>query len=195
MENINVKVISTKQKQFTEFSGEYENWGQLLSKITEDYDMSNLSPVVKSASGNMIPVGADTKLPEGDLKVYLRPKETKAGAATRTELATIIKVEGQGLKNFIKAESGKNWTNISTDQLRTLIHSYDGNLLSGNTQGAVSSPTIGQYNTLMARIEALDERVEALENGVAEDNDYEEEDEEDVIDEMMEDWDEIESAL
>ena len=120
---------------FTTYGGikkietDVQTWGELKSLAeAQGIDTSRLiaTESVRKTDLNH----AEAVLPEGNFTVFFRKAETKAGADfsqasyrdCRNEISEIYKRDENAKDHF--NQGGKNYTNKSTEELRTLIISY-----------------------------------------------------------------------
>lgn len=74
-----IVVISTTKSKPKEFQSEATKWGQLLDVLSPDYgDLSKMRVVVKESKVTL--ESPEAELPLTDFKLYMSPKEIKAGA-------------------------------------------------------------------------------------------------------------------
>ena len=134
-------VYSTKGKSGS-FESDAKTWGEVQSDVIKI--VGGLDNLIATESVNKTNLGhQDSVLPEGDFKIFLRPSKTKSGAINFNsmsfkELRTFIAEEGQACKDYLNVEakkSGRNWTQLSTEEMKTLLSSYS----SGKNSSSHSS--------------------------------------------------------
>lgn len=126
-------------------------WGELKPQVQEHYDLSNLQPTENVNKTTL--THQDAVLPEGNFVLFLRPIKTKSG---------IEGTEGLGFRDLRKLVTtddikshlnnivdGKNWTQLSTDDLRAGLASYN----DGSTEEVVQeSPVVEEIETVSEEI-------------------------------------------
>ena len=134
-------VYSTKGKSGS-FESDAKTWGEVQSDVIRI--VGGLDNLIATESVNKTNLGhQDSVLPEGDFKIFLRPSKTKSGAINFSsmsfkELRTFIAEKGQACKDYLNVEakkSGRNWTQLSTEEMKTLLSSYS----SGKSSSSRSS--------------------------------------------------------
>lgn len=92
------------------------NFGAIYSWLKSNYEMSNLQAVESVNKTTLSEM--ESRLPEGDFVIFLRPVRTKSGAnfedMSFTELRQQLTEED---KQAIQRNFGRNWTNMSYDNL------------------------------------------------------------------------------
>ena len=123
-------VYSTKGKSGS-FESDAKTWGEIQSDVIKI--VGSLDNLIATENVNKTNLGhQDSVLPEGDFKIFLRPSKTKSGATNFSsmsfkELRTFIAGQGQACKDYLNVEakkSGRNWTQLSTEEMKTLLSSY-----------------------------------------------------------------------
>ena len=134
-------VYSTKGKSGS-FESDAKTWGGIQSDVKRI--VGDLDNLIATENVNKTNLGhQDSVLPEGDFKIFLRPSKTKSGATNFNsmsfkELRTFIAGQGQPCKDYLNVEakkSGRNWTQLSTEEMKTLLSSYS----SGKSSSSHSS--------------------------------------------------------
>ena len=134
-------VYSTKGKSGS-FESNAKTWGEIQSDVIKI--VGGLDNLIATENVNKTNLGhQDSVLPEGDFKIFLRPSKTKSGATNFNsmsfkELRTFIAGQGQPCKDYLNVEakkSGRNWTQLSTEEMKTLLSSYS----SGKSSSSRSS--------------------------------------------------------
>ena len=134
-------VYSTKGKSGS-FESDAKTWGEIQSNVKGI--VGDLDNLIATENVNKTNLGhQDSVLPEGDFKIFLRPSKTKSGATNFNsmsfkELRTFIAGQGQPCKDYLNVEakkSGRNWTQLSTEEMKILLSSYS----SGKSSSSRSS--------------------------------------------------------
>lgn len=123
-----ITVVATKGGRIEKITTDVQTWGDLKVLIQDKYDLSSLKATENVGKTTLEHI--DAALPAGDFRLFLRPSKTKSGG---------FDVEGKGFKDLralvttddIKNHlntivPGKNWTQLSTDDLRKGLASYGG---------------------------------------------------------------------
>lgn len=132
-----VTVVATKGGQVKKYETEATTWGALRDIIQGDYSLSNIKATENINKSTLEHV--DCALPEGDFRVFLRPSKTKSGGAfdgkNFKEMRAIIAAEGEDAKKFLSAyRAGKNWTQLTTDDLVSGMNAYQNGAPAGNSE-------------------------------------------------------------
>ena len=134
-------VYSTKGKSGS-FESDAKTWGEVQSNVISI--VGDLDGLIATETVNKTNLGhQDSVLPEGDFKIFLRPSKTNSGATNFNsmsfkELRTFIAIQGQTCKDYLNVEakkSGRNWTQLGTEEIKTLLSSY----FSGKSSSSRSS--------------------------------------------------------
>ena len=134
-------VYSTKGKSGS-FESDAKTWGEIQNDVKRI--VGSLDNLIATENVNKTNLGhQDSVLPEGDFKIFLRPSKTKSGATDFSsmsfrELRTFIADKGQACKDYLNVEakkSGRNWTQLSTEEMKILLSSYS----SGRSSSSSSS--------------------------------------------------------
>ena len=134
-------VYSTKGKSGS-FESDAKTWGEIQSDVIRI--VGGLDNLIATENVNKTNLGhQDSVLPEGDFKIFLRPSKTKSGTTNFSsmsfkELRVFIAEKGQPCKDYLNVEakkSGRNWTQLSTEEMKTLLSSYS----SGKSSSSRSS--------------------------------------------------------
>ena len=137
-------VYSTKGKSGS-FESDAKTWGEVQSDVIRI--VGDLDNLIATESVNKTNLGhQDSILPEGDFKIFLRPSKTKSGATDFSsmsfkELRVFIAEKGQACKDYLNVEakkSGRNWTQLSTEEMKTLLSSYYGSKSSSSSSSKTS---------------------------------------------------------
>lgn len=104
---------------------EATTWGELKPLVEEKYDLSNLQATENKNKTTL--THPDAVLPEGDFVLFLRPIKTKSGADMNDlgfrELRALV--NNDSVKEYLNGVvPGKNWTQLTTDELRAGLNSY-----------------------------------------------------------------------
>ena len=146
-----ITVVSTKNGRITKFIQNLENfevtvqasgntdrtintseviktWGGLRDILSaEGYDLNNLKPTENINKTTLEHINA--VLPDGDFRVFLRPSKTKSGNPYANmgfkDLRAEINKLGENCKTYLSTlVPGKNWTQLTTDQLREGLSNF-----------------------------------------------------------------------
>ena len=137
-------VYSTKGKSGS-FESDAKTWGEVQRDVKRI--VGDLDNLIATESVNKTNLGhQDSVLPEGDFKIFLRPSKTKSGATDFSsmsfkELRTFIADKGQACKDYLNAEakkSGRNWTQLSTEEIQKYLSSYYGSSSSSKSSSKTS---------------------------------------------------------
>ena len=137
-------VYSTKGKSGS-FESDAKTWGEIQSDVKKI--VGDLDNLIATENVNKTNLGhQDSVLPEGDFKIFLRPSKTKSGATNFSsmsfkELRVFIAEKGQPCKDYLNVEakkSGRNWTQLSTEEMKTLLSSYYGSKSSSSSSSKTS---------------------------------------------------------
>lgn len=123
-----VTIVSTKNNKVKFYETAATTWGELNAEINKDFDLSNLKATENVNKTTLEHV--DAVLPEGEFRVFLRPVKTKSGhdfdSMKFGELRATFK-DDEEVKKFLTGKvsaSGRNWTQLKTDELRTFLKEY-----------------------------------------------------------------------
>lgn len=123
-----ITVYATKGASMKTIESDATEWEQLERELrAEGYDTNSLHATENINRTDLI--NAKAKLPEGDFTVFLRPKKTKSGSGFddmgfRELRACITTQDQKDYLNVIAKKSGRNWTQLSTDELRDGLKSH-----------------------------------------------------------------------
>jgi hypothetical protein len=149
-----IVVVSTKNGRITKFNENFETrtitivsagnadiiienqdpvttWGALKDLLSrQDYDLSNLKPTESINKTTLEHI--DATLPTGDFKLFLRPSKTKSGVDYSSmnfrELRNVVNTLGEDAKKHLSSlVAGKNYTQLTTEQLREGLISFTSN--------------------------------------------------------------------
>lgn len=121
-----IKVFSSKSGNIKSYETDVTTWGALRELIQNDYDLSNIKAAESIGKTSLEHI--DAALPETDFTLFLRPAETKSGldfnSASFKEMRDFVKADN-GAKNFLNSlKEGKNFTQLSTEELRAGLLAY-----------------------------------------------------------------------
>ena len=137
-------VYSTKGKSGS-FESDAKTWGEIQNDVKRI--VGSLDNLIATENVNKTNLGhQDSVLPEGDFKIFLRPSKTKSGATdfnsmSFRECRAFIIDKGQACKDYLNAEakkSGRNWTQLSTEEIQKYLSSYYGSKSSSNSSSKTS---------------------------------------------------------
>lgn len=137
-------VYSTKGKSGS-FESDAKTWGEIQSNVKGI--VGSLDNLIATENVNKTNLGhQDSVLPEGDFKIFLRPSKTKSGATDFSsmsfrELRAFIADKGQACKDYLNDEakkSGRNWTQLSTEEIQKYLSSYYGSKSSSSSSSKTS---------------------------------------------------------
>jgi hypothetical protein len=120
-----VTIYATRGGQMTKITTDVKTWGELQPLVRrEGFDLGSLLAAENINKTDL--VNDLAVLPEGNFRLFLRPKQTKSGAPDRKECFAIIKVHlaanpGDKAKFSI---DGKNVTQLSTPVVQDLVAKY-----------------------------------------------------------------------
>ena len=132
-----VTIYATRGGQMKKITTAVKTWGELQPLVRrEGFDLSSLLAAENINKTDL--VNDLAVLPEGNFRLFLRPKQTKSGAAPdRKECFAIIKahlVDHPGDKSKFVID-GKNMTQLSTPVVQDLVAKY----CNGATAAPVSN--------------------------------------------------------
>ena len=129
LENFEVTVqTSGKSDKTINTSEVIKTWGGLRDILSaEGYDLNNLKPTENINKTTL--EHTDAVLPDGDFRVFLRPSKTKSGNPYANmgfkDLRAEINKLGESCKTYLSSlVPGKNWTQLTTDQLREGLSNF-----------------------------------------------------------------------
>ena len=155
-------VYSTKGKSGS-FESDAKTWGEIQSDVIKI--VGSLDNLIATETVNKTNLGhQDSVLPEGDFKIFLRPSKTKSGTANFNsmsfkELRAFIAGQGQPCKDYLNVEakkSGRNWTQLSTEEMKTLLPSY----FRGKSSSSKSSSSKASAKAIKASKEVSEKDLE-----------------------------------
>lgn len=118
-----ITVVATKGGRIEKITTDAATWGDLKALIQDKYDLSNLKAVENINKTTLEHI--DATLPEGDFRLFLRATKTKSGVdfsqMSFGDMRNDYIKPNEEVKNFlnrIAGESGRNWTQLKTDELR-----------------------------------------------------------------------------
>lgn len=164
-----ITVISTRGNKLNRYTmGQDLTWGDVKSVISADYDLDGLK-VVESVGKTTLDLN-EAKIPNGDVRIFMRPAKTKAGGSfsdlSFAELRAIVAQEGDALKshlNQMAAIRGLNWTTLNTELLAAGIESYFDNQSSPVEETNTSDSTARLLEIKSFTEELIDDLEEVVE--------------------------------
>ena len=133
MERI-IKIFSTRSNKEIEIKTSATTWGQLKidAQNQKHVDFSGLKAMENVNRTTL--ENPEASLPEGEFTVFLAPQKTKSGQIRNfsgfsfKELRQVVKEnkEEDGFMDHLNS-TGKNYTQLSSDELRNLLESFDFN--------------------------------------------------------------------
>lgn len=120
-----VTIYATRGGQMKKITTAVKTWGELQPLVRrEGFDLGSLLAAENINKTDL--VNDLAVLPEGNFRLFLRPKQTKSGAPDRKECFAIIKAfiekYPETKPNFII--DGKNMTQLSTPVVQDLVAKY-----------------------------------------------------------------------
>jgi hypothetical protein len=131
-----VTIYATRGGQMKKIMTSVKTWGELQPLVRrEGFDLSSLLAAENINKTDL--VNDLAVLPEGNFRLFLRPKQTKSGAPDRKECFAIIKAHltQHPEDKFKFIIDGKNMTQLSTPVVQELVAKY----CSGATTTAASN--------------------------------------------------------
>lgn len=120
-----ITIYATRGGQMKKITTAVRTWGELQPLVRrEGFDLSSLLAAENINKTDL--VNDLAVLPEGNFRLFLRPKQTKSGAPDRKECFAIIKahiVANPGDKAKFTID-GKNMTQLSTPVVQDLVAKY-----------------------------------------------------------------------
>jgi hypothetical protein len=120
-----VTIYATRGGQMKKITTAVKTWGDLQPLVRrEGFDLSSLLAAENINKTDL--VNDLAVLPEGNFRLFLRPKQTKSGAPDRKECFAIIKAhlaDHPGDKSKFVID-GKNMTQLSTPVVQDLVAKY-----------------------------------------------------------------------
>lgn len=149
-----VIIVSTRNTQVARFQVENgANFGTLKAIVGhEAYDWDNLTAVENINKTALM--SDESLLPDGNIKIFLRPTKTKSGANIR-EIFRVNKT----LQEQVKTAYGKNYTVLKNSVLEDFYNSSQFSV-SKSTQVAVNSSE--EFEALKARVSIIEKQVQEL---------------------------------
>lgn len=137
-----VTIVSTKNNKVKFYETAATTWGELNAEINRDFDLSNLKATENVNKTTLEHV--DAVLPEGEFRVFLRPVKTKSGGHDFDnmkfgDLRATFKNDEE-VKKFLTGKvsaSGRNWTQLKTDELRDFLKEY-------HSKGKKTKPVVAE---------------------------------------------------
>lgn len=154
-----VIVVSTRNTQVAKFQVANDiNFGQLKEAIGSDsYDWSNMTAVESINKSALI---ADaSSVPNGDVKIFLRPTKTKSGV----DIRGIFKGSKE-LQEIVKNKTGKNYTVVKNATLIEIYENYQKsrNVSSIELGGGADVALVQRVESLEKEVKTLKEKIEKL---------------------------------
>lgn len=129
-------------------------WGEIKAEVEGDYDLSNLQATENKTMTTL--THPEAMLPEGDFTIFLRPVKTKSGLDVEglgfRELRALV--SDDAVKNYLNNYSNKNWTQLSTTELKEALASYT---YPGTASTLTASDPMG---TMQSVVDTLSELVD-----------------------------------
>lgn len=120
-----VTIYATRGGQMKKITTAVKTWGELQPLVRrEGFDLGSLLAAENINKTDL--VNDLAVLPEGNFRLFLRPKQTKSGAPDRKECFAIIKehiAKNPGDKSKFVID-GKNMTQLSTPVVQDLVAKY-----------------------------------------------------------------------
>jgi len=120
-----ITIYATRGGQMKKITTDVRTWGELQPLVRrEGFDLSSLLAAENITKHDL--VNDLAVLPEGNFRLFLRPKQTKSGAPDRKECFAIIKAHlAQHPHDKHKFSiDGKNVTQLSTPVVQDLVAKY-----------------------------------------------------------------------
>ncbi len=157
-----VTIYATRGGQMKKIMTSVKTWGELQPLVRrEGFDLGSLLAAENINKTDL--VNDLAVLPEGNFRLFLRPKQTKSGAPDRKECFAIIKAhieKNPGDKSKFVID-GKNMTQLSTPVVQDLVAKYC------NGASAPASNTATEAPKAKAEKAPKAEKVEAAKEVVA----------------------------
>lgn len=109
-----ITVIATRGQKVKKFQVSNDvTWGELKNIISSDYDLESVAAVenVNKTTLNR----DDASVPNGNVRIFLRPVNTKSGASIRSMVST--SPAKNDINQYCKDNFAKNWTHATTAEL------------------------------------------------------------------------------
>lgn len=177
-----VIIVSTRNTQVARFQVANDiNYGQLKEVVgSSSYDWADLIAVENINKTALM--SDNSMIPNGDVKIFLRPAKTKSG---NVNIRALFK-DSKELQDLAKSKTGKNYTILPNVVLTEIYES------------SIATTTLNpsEVSALVKRIESLEKRVLALEQTPTPEYDEEDDGEDDYedtseYDEIMEEFDDL----
>lgn len=170
-----ITAFSTRGKNKKKIETDVQTWGDLKPLLeNEGFKLSSLAATESVNRTDL--AHKDAALPEGDFTIFLRPTKTKSGADYASmsfrELRNLLSQED---KDALTEIYNRNWTRVSTDQLREYF-TNKGSSTTGQDEtceadcSSTNSSRFQRVTTLLAEIKEnsssddVIERVEVIED-------------------------------
>ena len=185
-----IKVFSSKSGNIKTYETDVTTWGALRELIQQDYDLTNIKAAESVGKTTLEHINA--ALPETDFTLFLRPAETKSGLdfnyASFKEMRNFIKTDS-GARDFLNSfKQGKNFTQLSTEDLRAGLLAYV-NANSSQSSDEEEPKKEKKEKTHLKRLEKILKKLLEVRDALAE------EDIDLFEDELEYDFDEVEEYL
>ena len=150
-----------------------KTWGELKPLVEKYYDLKKLQPTENVNKTTL--THQEAVLPEGDFILFLRPIRTKSGmdgveGLSFQELRKLV--TNDDIKSHLNQYSGKNWTRLSTEELRAGLAAYHSEAIEEDEmplkQDSIPEEEKVKELTLLERIEIVHGHLEKLEEEVTE---------------------------
>lgn len=182
-----ITVYSTKGKRMSKVTTDVGTWGELQPLVRDEgYDLTSLHATESERRSDLN--HKDAVLPETAFTLFLRPKKTKSGIdgaehmgfkQLRAEVKNAMNNNKEHAKeHFSNFVNGKNYTQLSTDQLREAVAAYTpassetsanldngvGEVVESVAQTSEEANPITVYETVRAAIETLADACDSTED-------------------------------
>jgi hypothetical protein len=148
-----ITIYATRGGEMKKITTAVSTWGELKPLVQrQGFDLNSLLAAENINRADL--VNDLAKLPEGNFRLFLRPKQTKSGAElSYKELRANIQEAVNSNPDEAKAHfnQGKNYTTKGTEELRTLWNSYSGNTSSNGTLKA-SKPAVAEVVEVVKKV-------------------------------------------
>jgi len=136
-----VTIYATRGGQMKKITTAAKTWGELQPLVKrEGFELSSLLAAENINKTDL--VNDLAVLPEGNFRLFLRPKQTKSGAPDRKECFGIIKAhlaDHPGDKSKFVID-GKNMTQLSTPVVQDLVAKYCNGATASTTAAPAPTP-------------------------------------------------------
>lgn len=123
-----ITVVATKGGRIEKITTDAVTWGDLREIIQDKWDLGKLKAVENVNKTTLEHI--DAVLPTGDFRLFLRPSQTKSGTDFSnmgfSEMRnSYIKIDEEAKKFLSSFKSDKNWTQLTTPELREGLTAYE----------------------------------------------------------------------